>query len=149
MGKYSLFIIMFLIISCQSPNQQELSSEDELAIRATSEKWLTAAKEGNWEKVVETYTDDAILWYQNEEAIIGKEALLEYFQSQSPMSILDLQINEIEGRGNLAFVSGTVSVTPEKGVTIVVGKYLDIRKKQHDGSWLFYRDMVIELSGPE
>ena len=34
------------------------------------------------------------------------------------------------------------------GEPVVVGRYLDIRLRQPDGTWLFYRDMVSPVSGP-
>ena len=144
--KNLLILLAFGIISaCNQNPSSGLSKQDEEAIRATSAKWLEAARSGNWEELVETYTEDAVLSTKKED-IIGRPAILEHFKSQSPKSNLDLQINEIEGRGDLAFVSGTASVIPDGGMPIIVAKYLDIRKRQSDGSWLFYRDMVIGLS---
>ena len=117
-----------------------LSPVDVAAIRATSEKWMAAARLGRWEEVASTYTDDAVLWFPDR-TVVGRQAILADFQRARPFSTMELFITEIEGRGDLAFVSGYSTVVRD-GQTVRQGKYLDIRKRQPDGSWLFYRDMV-------
>ncbi len=51
---------------------------------------------------------------------------------------------EIAGRGDLAYVRGTykLKIVLEGHDPIPdTGKYIEIRKKQADGSWLLYRDI--------
>lgn len=117
-----------------------LSAADVAAIRATSEKWMAAARQGHWEEVASTYSDDAVVWFPDR-TVVGRQAILTDFQHAEPFSTMELFITEIEGCGDLAFVSGYSTVVRD-GVTIRQGKYVDIRKRQPDGSWLFYRDMV-------
>lgn len=119
----------------------ELTAEELAAVRATSERWITAAREGHWGDVAATYTEDAVLWFPGV-AIEGRDAILEFFQGEEPYVGWDLIIEEIEGRGDLAWVSGYVTVTPEGGEARMVGRYLDVRHRQPDGTWLFHRDMV-------
>ncbi len=49
----------------------------------------------------------------------------------------------------MAFVMGHSTVTPGAGgEPVVVSRYLDIRLRQPDATWLFYRDMVSPLPPP-
>jgi len=44
----------------------------------------------------------------------------------------------------MVFVSGTAFVEPDAGKP-VVEKFLDKRKRPLDTTWLYYRDVVIEV----
>ena len=58
---------------------------------------------------------------------------------------MEVGVAEIEGRGDLAYVRGTYTMTlhPDGAPEPVedAGKYLEIRRKQSDGSWLYVADM--------
>jgi ketosteroid isomerase-like protein len=61
-----------------------------------------------------------------------------------PFSGMDLQASEIDGRGDLAVVRGTHTMTIMiEGIPPFeeVGKWVEIRQKQADGSWLIHRDI--------
>lgn len=142
------------LAACQAPPAPTdsaptvLTAEELAAIHATSERWITAAREGRWEDVAATYTEDAVLWFPGV-AIEGRDAILEYFQGEEPYVGWDLIIDEIEGRGDLAWVSGYATVTPEGGEPEMLGRYLDVRHRQPDGTWLFHRDMVSPTPPPD
>jgi len=49
----------------------------------------------------------------------------------------------------MAFVTGHSTIVPAGGgAPVVVGRYIDIRLKQADGTWLFYRDVVTPVPQP-
>lgn len=127
----------------------ELSSADIAAIRATTERWQNAVRAGDWEAAAATFTQDAILRFPDA-AHEGRPAILKYFQAQQPWPAnRTTHIDEIRGRGDMAFVAGHATVTPDGGgAPVVVGRYLDIRLRQADGTWLFYRDMVSPVPQP-
>lgn len=143
-----------VLAGCQTPpaptdaGPTELTVEELAAIRATSERWITAAREGHWEDVAATYTEDAVLWFPGV-AIEGRDAILEFFQGEEPYVGWDLIIEEIEGRGDVAWVSGYATVTSGSGEAPMVGRYLDVRHRQPDGTWLFHRDMVNPTPPPQ
>ena len=132
----------------ERPAPVELSSADVAAIRATSQRWLAAVRQGRWEEAAATYTGDAILWFGDNE-FTGRAAILASLEAQQPLPTLELHIDEIRGRGDMAFVSGYSTVTPVGGAPVVAARYMDIRLRQPDGSWLFYRDMVSPVPASE
>ena len=81
-------------------------------------------------------------------AYTGRPAILKSFQAQQPMATFDLHIDEIHGRGDMAFASGYSTITAPGAAPVVVARYLDVRLRQADGTWLFYRDMVSPVPPP-
>ena len=61
------------------------------------------------------------------------------------MTHAEFKIDEVEGIGELAFVRGRYSMTLEPegapGPVNDEGKYIEIRERQPDGSWLLARDI--------
>ena len=135
--------------SAQRPSVAgELSRTDIAAIRATTDRWVAAVRAGRWKEAAATYTEDAILWIAGAETK-GKAAILKSFEAMQPWdSTRILYIDEIRGHGNMAFVSGHATTTAPGAAPVVVSKYLDIRLRQADGTWLFYRDMVSPVRPP-
>ena len=121
----------------------ELSATDVAAIRATSDRWVAGVRARRWNDVAATFTADAILRFPDA-TYEGRAAILKYFESSPPWNpTRTLHIDEIRGRGDMAFVSGHSTIVPETGgAPVVVGRYLGIGLRQADGTWLFYRDMV-------
>jgi uncharacterized protein (TIGR02246 family) len=134
----------------QAPPLADLSPDDIAAIRATSERWVTAVRAGRWEDAAATFTEDAILTFPDAR-FEGRAAILKFHQSMPPWnSTRALHIDEIRGRGDMAFVAGHSTIIPDGGgAPVVVGRYLDIRLRQADGTWPFYRDMVISVPQAE
>jgi ketosteroid isomerase-like protein len=90
------------------------------------------------------YTDQAIVMPANDKAINGSAAIAEWFKSLPPITNLKFDPQEIEGVGDLAYVRGTYSFTiapPGGDAFSDTGKYLEIWKKQADGSWRVERDI--------
>jgi uncharacterized protein (TIGR02246 family) len=127
-----------------------LSDEDVAAIKAVNHAFVQAALEGGLEATTEFYTEDTIMVAQGP-MIQGREALKEKRKALSKASATVTAFNQtivkIDGRDNLAFVLGTVSITmtaeglPEP--MQVTGKFLQILRKQEDGSWLIAIDTRI------
>ena len=155
----SLILVLFGLTSCQPPAQEEstmmesetsemaepapLSAEDVAAVNALTQAWAEAARANDWAALAALYTQDAVLMPPNHEAVRGRSAIQEFFGTFPPVSDLQLNGTEVDGVGDVAFVTGSYSLTlaPE-GVEPIQdsGKFLDIRRKQADGSWLFHLD---------
>jgi len=126
-----------------------LSPADIAAIRATSDRWVTAVRAGRWQDAAATFTTDAVLRF-GAAVHEGRAAIQKFQESMPPFDKTRvLHIDEIDGRGDMAFVSGHSTIVPAGGGTpVVVGRYIDIRLRQPDGTWLFYRDVVTPVPLP-
>ena len=140
-----VLLLAFACAGCRDvPSSPGLSAADIEAIRDTTDRWVSAVRAGRWEDAAATFADDAILRFPDA-AYEGRPAILKFHQAMQPWTpARTMHIDEIQGRGDMAFVSGHSTITHDGGGTpAVVGRYMDIRLRQPDGTWLFYRDMVI------
>jgi uncharacterized protein (TIGR02246 family) len=148
-GRAFALLLVMAVAGCQSPPSPELSTEDVAAIRSTTDRWVMAMRAGKWEDAAATFTEDAVLRFGGD-VHEGRPAILKFHQTMQPWTpARTMHIDEIKGRGDMAFVMGHSTVTTEDGSEpVVVSRYLDVRLRQADGTWLFYRDMVNPVPPP-
>ena len=132
-----IFATLTLAIAACQTGAAPLSDEDIAALRAGSDTWAELVVAGNWAALVETYTEDAIFMPPNEAAIQGRANILAWMEAFPPISEARLTIQEIDGYGDLAYIRGTFAMTLSiAGVEVLdTGKYIEIHRKQADGSW--------------
>jgi len=141
------FAVTFLSTGCQPAGQlpAELTAADIEAIRAVDADLARTGAAGDWEAFVALYTEDAMLLPPNAPAATGRSAIRDHFASLPPINVFDIEVEEIVGRGDLAFVRGTylLELAPPGAPTPIrdSGKFIEIRRKQPDGSWPLWRDI--------
>lgn len=122
-----------------------LSDQDIRAIRDISEKFPDMMKNKNFDEIPNIYTADALLMPPDHGSVTGHTEIAEFLGSFPPLTAFDIFVDEIEGAGDIAYVRGSfrMEMIPEPGADPVEqhGQYLEIRKKQADGSWLLSRDI--------
>jgi len=121
-----------------------LSDEDLAVIEASTQAFETAMAANDMKGVAATYTEDAVLLPPNSPRVEGRAAIQAYFEGFPPLTSFELEDVEIDGTGEFAYVVGVYTMALDMGGEEPVadtGKYMEIRKKQTDGSWLLYRDM--------
>jgi uncharacterized protein (TIGR02246 family) len=126
------------------PEPLPLSAEDKAGVEASTEAFLKAYRASDWAALAAMYTEDAVLLPPNGPAVVGRDNIQRSFDSGGPAGSIELETMEIEGFADLAYVRGTFRTTsaPEEGEPVTVsGKFLEIRRRQADGSWLYTRDM--------
>jgi uncharacterized protein (TIGR02246 family) len=139
--------VMCLVLSvgCQAPQGPAgLSQADRAAIRQGDENYAMLANARDFKGVAALYAEDATVLPPNQAAVQGRAAIQAYLGAPPPISNFQAQILEIEGRGDLAYARGTYSVTvTPAGATPIEdrGKYVEIWRKQADGSWKCLRDI--------
>jgi uncharacterized protein (TIGR02246 family) len=125
-----------------------LSAQDEAAIRAVDAEWARAATAGDGKALTALYSSDATLLPPGE-AIVKGEAVAKYNNTMLNdfSGPTELTTTAVEGRGDLAYAVGIyrATLTPKKAgakpLPTDVGKYLEVLKKQADGSWKIVYDM--------
>ena len=120
-----------------------LPAQDVAAIRAASAASAAAAGKDlpAWFAIL---ADDVVLMPANAPAIVGRPAVEAHLRGFPPFKDLKVEPLEIEGRGDLAYVRGRYSivVTPPGGSEQRdAGKYIEIWRKQADGTWKMTRDI--------
>ena len=131
-----LTAVALALAGCQS-GAAPLSVEDLAAIRAVSDTWAEDVTAQNWDAMGVKYTEDATMMPPNGPAVEGRANIVAWMEAFPQIAEASLSIVEIDGYGDIAYVRGTYSMTLMlAGVPVPdTGKYLEIRRKQADGSW--------------
>ena len=138
---------LFLLAATASGGQTAVAA-DKAAIDKTRNQYMAAWTAGSADRVAALYTEDAIVLYPNQGAVVGRAAILAYFKGfydQFAQESFVLDSDEIRIAGNWAFDRGTyrLAMSPRAGGPRIEdhGKYLVILERQGDGSWKVARDM--------
>ena len=137
-------VAVLTFTACQSSGPASLTEADKAAIEASLAEWVKGALANDWAAVAATYTEDAVLMPPNSPIVEGRANIQAYFEGFPPVRAMTATNVEVLGQGDTAYVRGTYTMTiaAEDAEAITdTGKYLEVRKKQPDGSWLLHRDM--------
>lgn len=136
------------LLSCHTGVGGHISEPDKDAIRKVVEQATRtiAPPTSDVDAYVKLYyADDARVLPPNHATVTGREAISALFRSEGSIQELRLTILALEGRNDLAYVSGAyqMSLTTPGAVEPVgdKGKYVEIWKKQPDGSWKVILDV--------
>jgi uncharacterized protein (TIGR02246 family) len=138
------------LVGCAPPPPAEppapvgLSAADRAAIEAASLSWADAANAGDCDMLAAGYAEDAILLPPNQPAVEGRDAIREWCTVTPKMTDNVLEVFEIDGIGDLAYVVGRYeTVVHIDGLDPIPdsGKYMEIRRRSADGTWELSRDM--------
>jgi ketosteroid isomerase-like protein len=146
MPRLSLRYLMgaLLIAGCGPRAPASLSDQDRAAIQKGEADFAASMIAKDYAKVAASYTADAVVMPANGPAVTGRAAIEQLLGTFPPLTAFTLNSAEIEGVGDLAYQRGTYLMTfalPAGGTASDSGKYLEIRRRQADGSWLITRDI--------
>ena len=119
----------------------------EQALRDLDAQWSAAAAAKDLDKTVSFYSDDAVVMPPNAPSATTKEAIRSAWKEmQAPGTAISWKASKVEvaNAGDLAYVSGTYEYTMKDASGKPVkdrGKYVEIFKKQADGTWKVVADI--------
>jgi uncharacterized protein (TIGR02246 family) len=126
------------------PTFAPLSGADAAALRAVHDRFSAALLGQQFDAVAALYADDAVLLPPQEPAVHGRAAIRKWTAAVPRVTRVVLQVDDLDGRGDVAYMRGTFAMTlePEGAPAVsVTGKYVEILKKQADGAWRFAVDI--------
>jgi uncharacterized protein (TIGR02246 family) len=125
-----------------------LSAADQAGIRSADSAFMAAANAGDADQVAEVYAEDGSVLAPNLPPQKGRDAVRAFWGGFLDAYTVRFEIasDTIEGRGDLAYNQGHyrfTAVPKAKGAPGIAdeGKFLEILKKQRDGSWKYVVDM--------
>jgi uncharacterized protein (TIGR02246 family) len=131
-----------------SPGPAPLSNADKAAVRAADQAFEAAVRAGNTDGIAATYQEDATLLPPNLPAQKGRDAIRSSWAAVLKDYVVEVEsgTDALEGCGDLAYQVGHFRMhgTPKaKGGQPFTdeGKFLEVLKKQPDGSWKYAADM--------
>jgi uncharacterized protein (TIGR02246 family) len=136
-------IALYAITSCRPRGAQlpsQLSEADVQAIQAVSDRFQQHLVARNADSLASLYTEDAVVMPPNHPPVTGRNSIRQWQAGFPPVAGFTLNNEKIEGAGDLAYVRGRYVMTVA-GAPADSGKYLEIRRRQPDGSWRIAVDM--------
>jgi len=135
------------------PAPPDTRAADEQAIRDSESAWVKEFAAKDLDKIIAHYADDGTVLLSNAPTMSGKDAIRAGMKEAiaDPNFVLDLRTVKVEvsNGGGLAYSQGTYSYkgtdTKTKKITAETGRYVEVYKKQPDGSW----KIVEDINSPE
>ena len=121
-----------------------LSDEDTESIRRLVERDVAAVRQADLDLLAELFAEDAIRLPPGQAPIVGRDSIRHSLQEFPPVRQFDVEIEEIDGRHDLAFVRASYAIVIDIADAESVheaGSLLAVLKKRRDGSWVWHRDM--------
>lgn len=156
----SVFVLLVMLaagVGCQPQGDKDedagasipsLSAADQAGIRSADSAFMAAANAGDADQIAEVYAQDGSLLAPNLPPQKGRDAVRAFWGGFLDAYTVRFEVasDTIEGRGDLAYNQGHyrfTAVPKAKGVPGIAdeGKFLEILKKQSDGSWKYVVDM--------
>jgi ketosteroid isomerase-like protein len=135
-------VLAGLAVGCQGAGP--LSDADVSALRADIERFAKLVNASDWAALAGMYAENAVFMPPHQPAVQGRANIQKWMAAFPKLQRFSLQAQDIGGHGDVAYLRGTYSMTlaPEGNAPAAndVGKYLDVRRKQPNGSWLTVED---------
>ena len=146
-----LFIfILSIMFGCQTDKNAKVSpvvdkEQIKKEIQAKEDEFASVFNSGELREIG-YYADDAISFTQNRPALVGKAAIVEYYQANmdsiSKNNTITFTTNEVfvPNDGNLVVEIGYYKVVDPAGNLVNSGNYMSLFEKR-DGKYVSIRDM--------
>lgn len=133
---HAALLAALALAACQAAAPRtDLTQAERDAILAVEEAFATHIRAGDYNALVEAvYLPDATMMPPNMPAVRGREAIAATLSAFPPVQDVVFDQVTIERSGDLAAVRGRYIITFE-GLPADTGKYIEVRKRQPDGTW--------------
>lgn len=132
----------FVIGSCGPSDRADSRASDVSALRARDEQWSATAAKNDVDGTVAFYGDNAVLLAPNAPIATDRKSIRDSWAGLlGPNTAISWKPSkaEVASSGDLGYVYGTYSLAiqdPKGGAPVRdTGKFVEIWKKQADGSW--------------
>lgn len=131
-----------ILMAAGAAQAADSPSADEQKLREVDAAWAAAAVAKDVDKTVSYYAESAVVFAPNAPALTTKEAIRTAWKEMlvAPGAALSWKATKVEvsKSGDLGYVSGTYEAKmndPSGKPVTERGKFVEILKKQADGSW--------------
>jgi len=140
----SVGCLILVLAGCKAA-PPPLTEVDKTAIRAGTDSFVAHTKVRRDSATAALYTESATFMPPNGGIVEGRAAIRAWFEAFPPMAEFSLTPIEVDGRGDLAYERGTYALTiaaaTSKPAMSDHGKYVLIKRRQPNGTWLIAVDI--------
>ena len=136
-----------LLLACQQTPVPPagLSETDKAAIMAQRAAYVQAVNAGDAARAANIFALDGVALEPNAPAISGKAAITKFYQAFPPIGDFKLYGEQIEASGDLVVIRGSNAynmMLPGAPTAVAdTGKFVEVWKKQADGTWKLLWDI--------
>jgi ketosteroid isomerase-like protein len=136
-------VALLAMLGCTpAPVTQTFTEADRTANLAVTQHFRDRVMAKDWEGVGKLYATNAVMLPPNTPALRGQAAIQGYMTAFPPITEFTIVDDTLVGTGDRAYAIGHYHLTLGlKGSPVDSGKFLDVRERQADGSWLYVADM--------
>lgn len=137
-------LTLIVLLTACAGEAPELSQVDQDAVKAHIEKYRQAVLAADWATWGNTLAADVIVLPANAPPVAGRDAALAWVKTFPPITGFIVNVQEVVGRGNLAFARGTYELSmrlPDSSTVTDRGVFLEVHQRQADGTWPYTRLM--------
>ena len=134
---------LFALTAC-APRAPDTAA-DAAIIKADVPVWFTHYNAGDADGVAALYAEDGVVLAPGAPAVVGRAAIRDFIASDiatskaAGVTLNGNEVTDVGVAGDMAWKTGTFSVTDASGATVDKGKYVTIDRRV-DGKWLIIRD---------
>ena len=131
----------FIAAGCR-PATTGLSEADREAIFAAHRNFADWVKSKNSEAIGQLFMQDGVLMAPNSPEVVGPAAVKAFGDAFPPVAEFSLTEEVVDGSADVAYVRGRYSISLAlPGAAPENGKYVEVWRKQADGSWKLAADI--------
>ncbi len=141
-------LLLILLSACEPAAAPPDTAADEAAINAIGDLWIQAYQAGDYDAIIDLYTEDAWIMARGRPKLEGRAAIGRSFGGLAAGRDVDIDIvvEELELMGDWAWLVSEFTVTygPAQDPSAQVqetARSLLIYKRGADGKWRIHRDM--------
>lgn len=143
-----LLVVFSLSTACQTQTAADTRAADEATLKNLDAEWSKAAGAKDLDKTASYYSDDALVLPPNLPVLQGREQARNMWKGMFSVPGFGggwkATKVEVARSGDLAYIAGTYELSesdPSGRPATDKGKYMEVWKKQPDGSWKCVADM--------
>jgi ketosteroid isomerase-like protein len=131
--------LLLALTGCQRA-AETLSQADKDGVKATIEEYRQAALASDWDALGRTLVNDVYYSPPHMAPMTSRDAVVAWAKSFPKFVSFTVNVDEIEGGGDLALARGTYSyeLAGAGGTSVTErGTFLETHRRQADGSWKY------------
>ena len=136
LGVGPILLSMLALAACSS--RTGLSDRDVTAVRESMDAYVRTTLASDWDNWGKLLLPDVVAMPPNHTPLIGRDATIAYVKTYPKVTKFTVTVDEISGGGDVAYARGRYSiatVTPEGKSSAEKGSFLEIHKRQSNGTW--------------